>query len=434
MAEASSDQPCVSVRGLWKIFGHDSSPNGVPDALASKSKAPMREEDGVVLALKDVSFDVLEGEVFVVMGLSGSGKSTLIRSLTRLIEPSYGEIVVDGQDVLQYGESDLRTFRRTKTAMVFQHFGLLPHRSVLENAAWGLEIQDLPKREREERAREVLEMVGLKGWEEFRPSSLSGGMQQRVGLARAIAANPAVLLMDEPFSGLDPLIRRDMQNELIRLQAQLHKTIIFITHDLAEALKLGNHIAIMRDGEVIQQGTPEEILAAPADDYVAEFVRDVRRTSVVTLRSLMEQPVLQLRESQSPKQAMDAMSEVGLVAAFVVGRQGRYLGVVSFAAAAEASQRGDATIVEATVDNECPTLICDSPVEAALPIVQHEEGALPVTDGDGRLVGVVQPSSVVGAMAQEVQEATEAHDNDHISMEMEAGSNADQEKTVTAGS
>ena len=434
MAIANSDRPRVSVRGLWKIFGHSSSSSGVPDALVSKSKASMREEDGVVLALKDVSFDVQEGEVFVVMGLSGSGKSTLIRSLTRLIEPSYGEIVVDGQDVLQYGESDLRTFRRTKTAMVFQHFGLLPHRTVLENAAWGLEVQDMSKAQREARAREVLEMVGLKGWEDYRPSALSGGMQQRVGLARAIAADPDVLLMDEPFSGLDPLIRRDMQNELVRLQAQLHKTIIFITHDLAEALKLGNHIAIMRDGEVIQQGTPEEILASPADDYVAEFVRDVRRTSVVTLRSLMEKPVLQLRESQSPKQAMDAMSEAGLVAAFVVDRQGSYLGVVSFAAAAEASQRGDATIVEATVDNECPTLICDSSVEAALPIVQHEEGALPVTDGDGRLVGVVQPSSVVHAMAQEVQEASEANEADHMAMEMEAGSNADQEEIVAAGS
>jgi glycine betaine/proline transport system ATP-binding protein len=403
-------QPRVSVRGLWKVFGHKSDGGEIPEDLRSKSKQALREEDGLVLALKDVSFEVQQGETFVVMGLSGSGKSTLVRTLTRLIEPSYGEVLVDNEDVLQYSDKELVEFRRTKTAMVFQHFGLLPHRTVLENAAWGLEVQNMPKAERLAKAREMLELVGLKGWEDYPPSALSGGMQQRVGLARAIAADPDVLLMDEPFSGLDPLIRRDMQNELIRLQEHLKKTLIFITHDLAEALKLGTHIAIMRDGVVIQIGTPEEILAAPADDYVAEFVRDVRRTSVVTLRTLMEQPILQLRESQSPKEAMDAMSQKGLVSSFVVDRHGCYLGVVSFAAAAEAAVRGDETLVDACIDNECPTLVVDTPVESALPIVQHEEGALPVTDGDGRLVGTVQPSSVMDAMVQEAQEMTEARE------------------------
>jgi len=267
---------------------------------------------------------------------------------------------------------------------------------------------------------------------------LSGGMQQRVGLARAIAADPDILLMDEPFSGLDPLIRRDMQGELVRLQEQLHKTLIFITHDLAEALKLGTRIAIMRDGLVIQIGTPEEILANPADDYVAEFVRDVRRTSIVTLRTLMEQPVLQLRESDSPNQAIQAMGRAGVVSAFMVDAQERYLGVVSFNAAAEAKQRGDATIVNACIGDETPCLPVDTSVESALPIVQHEEGVLPVTDGEGRLVGTVQPSSVVTAMAQEAQEQAEARGSSVLEMESAslrtpAEVDSEMEKTPTAG-
>lgn len=268
----------VSVRGLWKIFGHESK-GEIPAELANRSKAALLEEDGVVLALKDVNFDVMAGETFVVMGLSGSGKSTLIRTITRLIEPSYGEILVDGEDVLQYSEAQLVEFRRKKTGMVFQHFGLLPHRTVIENAAWGLEVQNIDRDERMEKAQQVLELVGLNGWENYRPNALSGGMQQRVGLARAITANPDILLMDEPFSGLDPLIRREMQSELVQLQARLHKTMIFITHDMHEALKLGERIAIMRDGEVVQIGTGKEILTSPADEYVEDFTRDVREAA-----------------------------------------------------------------------------------------------------------------------------------------------------------
>lgn len=432
---AHEGAPKLSVRGLWKVFGHQSAGGEVPAEFATKSKADLREDDGVVLALKDVSFDVQQGETFVVMGLSGSGKSTLVRTLIRLIEPSYGQVLVDGEDVLQYNEQELVEFRRRKTAMVFQHFGLLPHRTVLENAAWGLEVQNMPKAERLERARETLELVGLKGWEDYRPGALSGGMQQRVGLARAIAADPDILLMDEPFSGLDPLIRRDMQGELVRLQEQLHKTLIFITHDLAEALKLGTHIAIMRDGVVIQIGTPEEILADPADDYVAEFVRDVRRTSIVTLRTLMEQPVLQLCESDSPTQAIEAMGRAGVVSAFVCDARDHYLGVVTFNAAAEAKQRGDATIVNAFVGDEAPALPADTPVESALPLVQHEEGMLAVTDEDGILVGSIQPSDVVDAMAQEAQEAADYRESGSSALEMESSSlrtSADDTEETTA--
>jgi glycine betaine/proline transport system ATP-binding protein len=419
---AHEGTPKLSVRGLWKVFGHKSTGGTVPPEIATKSKADMREDDGVVLALKDVNFDVNEGETFVVMGLSGSGKSTLVRTLTRLIEPSYGQILVDGEDVLQYSDQELVQFRRQKTAMVFQHFGLLPHRTVLENAAWALEVQDIPKEERSAKALETLELVGLKGWENYRPAALSGGMQQRVGLARAIAADADILLMDEPFSGLDPLIRRDMQGELVRLQEQLHKTLIFITHDLAEALKLGTRIAIMRDGVVIQIGTPEEILANPADDYVAAFVRDVRRTSVMTLRTLMEQPVLQLRASDSPSMAIKAMGSAGVVSAFMVDAEDRYVGVVSFNAAAEAKQRGESTLVNACVADETPSLPVDTSVESALPLVQHEEAALAVTDSDGILVGSVQPHSVLDALALEAQEATEARESDTNALEMESAS------------
>lgn len=403
MASNASVQPRLSVRGLWKLFGSN-APNELSERITDKSKAELREQEGLVLALRDVGFDVQAGETFVVMGLSGSGKSTLVRTLIRLIEPTFGQIRVDGEDILDYNEDQLIQFRRTKTAMVFQHFGLLPHRTVEDNAAWGLEVQGIPKQERTERAREVLELVGLKGWESYRPGALSGGMQQRVGLARAMAADPSVLLMDEPFSGLDPLIRRDMQNELIRLQQRMHKTIIFITHDLNEALKLGDHIAIMRDGAVIQVGTGEEILANPADDYVTEFVRDVRKSSVVTLRSLMQRPTVRLLSSMSPKEAMDAIGERAEVGGFVADSRGLYVGAVSFASLAEASQRGDAAINEALSEGVTPVSV-DLSVSAALPLVRNQGGSVPLIDDDGRLVGQIQPLALIELMEQESIEA-----------------------------
>ena len=277
----------VSVRDLWKIFGEGEGPD-LPEKIAGLSKAEAQATYNCVVALQDVNFDVTDGETFVVMGLSGSGKSTLVRCINRLIEPTVGSVWIDGEDVLGYSENELTEFRRKKTAMVFQQFGLLPHRTVLDNAAFGLEIQDVPQEERLARAKDILDMVGLKGWEYYRPSALSGGMQQRVGLARAMTSNPEILLMDEPFSALDPLIRRDMQNELVRIQETMRKTTIFITHDLSEAVKLGTRIAIMRDGAIIQVGTPEEIVGNPIDDYVAEFTRDVRPSTVLTVGYLME--------------------------------------------------------------------------------------------------------------------------------------------------
>jgi glycine betaine/proline transport system ATP-binding protein len=402
---ANGTQPKVSVRGLWKIFG-SGLPSELTDEIEQRTKAELREEAGWVIGLRDVNFDVQPGETFVVMGLSGSGKSTLVRTLLRLIEPTYGSIEVDGEDILLYDEEQLTEYRRTKTAMVFQHFGLLPHRTVEENAAWGLEVRGIDKRERMERAHEVLELVGLNGWEHYRPNALSGGMQQRVGLARALAADPDVMLMDEPFSGLDPLIRRDMQNELVRLQQQMHKTIIFITHDLSEALKLGDHIVIMRDGAVIQMGTGEEILAHPADDYVAEFVRDVRKSSVVTLRTLLEPVQVKLRLNMSPKEAMEALGEKGEVAGFVANGRETYSGAVSFASLAEANQTGCVDCSGALLDDVTP-LSEDMSVSAALPLVRHMSGAQPLIDSDGRLVGQVSPRSIIEMMEKESVAETE---------------------------
>ncbi|GAA2924089.1 glycine betaine/L-proline ABC transporter ATP-binding protein [Streptomyces erythrogriseus] len=279
--------PVFSVEGLWKVFGPRADRVPADPALAALDAAELRARTGCTAAVRDVSFDVRKGEVFVVMGLSGSGKSTLVRCLTRLIEPTAGRIAIDGEDVRAMDGTRLRELRRHRAAMVFQHFGLLPHRTVLDNVAYGLEIQGMGRAARRERAAEVVAKVGLAGMEQRRPAQLSGGQRQRVGLARALAVDPEVLLFDEPFSALDPLIRRDMQDEVVRLHREEGRTMVFITHDLQEALKLGDRIALMRDGRVVQLGTPEEIVGAPADDYVRAFVQDVPREQVLTVRTAM---------------------------------------------------------------------------------------------------------------------------------------------------
>ena len=275
----------ISVRSLWKVFG-DNPEKIVGSSDANLSKSDLRAKTGNTAAVKDVSFDVAPGEVFVVMGLSGSGKSTLVRCLTRLIEPTAGSVLFNGEDVLKANPARLRELRRTSFSMVFQHFGLLPHRKVIDNIAYSLEINGVKKIERHKRAQEVIELVGLEGYSEAYPEQLSGGMQQRVGLARALAVDPQVMFLDEPFSALDPLIRRDMQTEVIRLHKEVGKTMIFITHDLSEAMKLGDRIAIMRDGAVVQMGTAEDLIGKPADSYVADFMRDISKSHVLTLRYL----------------------------------------------------------------------------------------------------------------------------------------------------
>ena len=333
----------ISCRGVWKVFGPKAERVvGSPDA--DLPRAELEARTGCVAAVRDVSFDVPEGGVFVVMGLSGSGKSTLIRCFSRLIEPTAGEVVIDGHDVRSLSTAELRELRRSRMSMVFQNFGLLPHRRALDNVAFGLEVQGVSKAQRHARAAEILKLVGLEDAASQFPSELSGGMQQRVGLARAFAVDPKVLLYDEPFSALDPLIRRDMQDEVIRLQRDVQKTMIFITHDLAEALKLGERIAIMKDGRFVQVGTPEEVVAHPADDYVADFTRDVPRTHVLTVRAIM-------------RRSDDAAEYAGDVAAATV-------------------------------------------VQDLLPLVAEERRPFRVVD-DGAQIGVVDRSAVLAAMIEE---------------------------------
>jgi glycine betaine/proline transport system ATP-binding protein len=281
--------PLLHAEGVWKIFGAKADKIvGTPDADLPRSE--LREKTGCVAAVRDISIDVWPGEVFVVMGLSGSGKSTLVRALIRLIEPTAGTVTIGGEDVTGADAAALRELRRHRVSMVFQHFGLLAHRTVIDNVAFGLEIQGISKEERLKRAGTMLDLVGLEDVARSFPAQLSGGMQQRVGLARAFAVDPELMLYDEPFSALDPLIRRDMQDEVIRLQEETGKTMLFITHDLPEALRLGDRIAIMRDGAIVQLGTPEELVGSPADEYVANFVRDIPRSHVLTLRWIMRDP------------------------------------------------------------------------------------------------------------------------------------------------
>jgi glycine betaine/proline transport system ATP-binding protein len=288
--EIQDNEALLSIQGLWKVFGPKAQRVPHRPDLASLDRAALYTKTGCTAAVRDLSFDVAPGEVFVVMGLSGSGKSTLVRCLTRLIEPTAGSLIFEGEDLRAADEKRLRALRRSKFSMVFQHFGLLPHRKVIDNVSYGLEVRGESKPDRRRRAQEVIDLVGLAGNEHLYPEQLSGGMQQRVGLARALANDPDVLLFDEPFSALDPLIRREMQNEVVRLHREVGKTMVFITHDLSEALKLGDRILLMRDGAAVQLGTGDELVGAPADDYVRAFVRDVPRADVLTLRWICREP------------------------------------------------------------------------------------------------------------------------------------------------
>jgi glycine betaine/proline transport system ATP-binding protein len=281
MADAS-----ISVRGLWKVYGPKAD-RIVGSADAELPRKELEAKTGCVVAMRDITVDIAPGEVFVVMGLSGSGKSTLVRCLTRLIEPTAGTVMMGDTDVTKADDASLLNVRRHRVSMVFQHFGLLPHRTLIDNVAFGLEISGADKRERRATAEQTLELVGLAGMGQYRPHQLSGGQQQRVGLARALATSPDIMLFDEPFSALDPLIRREMQDEVIRLRREVNKTMVFITHDLSEALRIGDRIAIMRDGRFVQVGTPAEVVLNPADDYVRTFVRDMPRSHVVPVEAVM---------------------------------------------------------------------------------------------------------------------------------------------------
>lgn len=383
----------IEVEGVYKIFG-PAPGDALARARAGEAKERILAETGHTVGLDDVSLSMAEGETFVVMGLSGSGKSTLIRHLNRLIEPTAGRIVVDGTDVLALNDAALRDFRRKKTAMVFQRFGLMPHRTVVQNVAYALEIRGVNAYGRRHQAGQWIESVGLAGYENAYPSQLSGGMQQRVGLARALCGEPEILLMDEAFSALDPLIRSGMQDQLIELQRRLCKTVVFITHDLDEALKLGNRIAILKDGRLSQVGTPEEILLAPADDYVAAFVGDVNRARVLTVDTVVSAPAPRL-ESDGIEGALNEMRSRGVSRAFVFDGDG-LVGAVTERELTAAERAGDDLRAAAKMPRTIPA---DTLLEQALPTILRNEGPLGVAGRDGRFLGVVSRRRLVRVLS-----------------------------------
>jgi glycine betaine/proline transport system ATP-binding protein len=398
----------IEVENVYKIFGPN--PQSVlPRAQAGEGKDQILADTGHTVGLHDITLSMEESKTFVVMGLSGSGKSTLIRHLNRLIEPTAGRILVDGQDVLKLNESELREFRRTKMAMVFQRFGLMPHRPVIHNVAYGLEIQGIDKKTRQEKAAEWIETVGLAGYENSYPAELSGGMQQRVGLARALCGDPEVLLMDEAFSALDPLIRSGMQDQLIELQQKLNKTIVFITHDLDEALKLGDKIAILKDGRLSQVGNPEDILLNPADDYVAAFVRDVNRARVLTVDVVMRPPSLRLT-SENIDAALREMQGKKADYGYVF-EGGEFRGVVTEEELAAAAKSNEGQTLYDLAD-DTQTVSADSVLEDALPTILESDTPVAVVDDDGQFKGVISKRQLIRVLTEHRDEEGETPPKD----------------------
>ena len=392
----NNDLPKVKVNHLTKIFGKKPKP-ALEMIRANKSKTEILEKTGATVGVYDVNFEVEEGEIFVIMGLSGSGKSTLIRLLNRLIEPTSGNIYIDGQDISSLDKEGLREVRRNKMSMVFQNFGLFPHRTILENTEYGLEIRGVPKEERQAKAEKALENSSLIAFKDQLPSQLSGGMQQRVGLARALANDPEILLMDEAFSALDPLIRREMQDELLDLQENVKKTIIFITHDLNEALRIGDRIALMKDGQIMQIGTGEEILTNPANEYVRTFVEDVDRSKVLTAQNIMVPALTTNIEIDGPTVALKRMRQEEVSMLLAVDKKRQLKGVVRAEKALEARKNGT-SLVEC-VDPEIQTIDKDMLVNDIFPLIYDAQTPLAVTD-NGKLLGVVIRGSVLEALAE----------------------------------
>lgn len=405
----------IKIEKLTKIFGP--RPEQALRMLEQgASNADIREKTRHAVGVADVSFEVEEGELLVVMGLSGSGKSTLIRCLNRLNKPTRGHIFVDGEDITEYDRDQLLKFRQRKISMVFQHFALFPHRTIVENAAYGLEIQGVAPEERHRRAVESLELVGLKGWENALPGQLSGGMQQRVGLARALAVDPDILLMDEAFSALDPLIRRDMQQELILLQERMKKTIVFITHDLDEALQIGDRIVLMKDGRVVQIGSPEEILNNPANAYVERFVENVDMSRVLTARSVMSRARVVAFPQDGPRTVLHKMNEENFASILVVKRDYTLLGAISLEKAAEAAKAGAKTI-EGLIE-EAPSVSLDEPLMNIINLMAQWRYITPVVDEHSKVLGVVTRAALLSALAE--RSASEAEPSSDQPQEAEA--------------
>ena len=396
----------IEIKDLSILFGPEKA-KAKKMIKQGKSKQEILKETGCTIAVRNANLEIKEGEMFVIMGLSGSGKSTLVRCINRLNEPSMGEIWLSGRNITSLSDKELLQIRRKEMAMVFQHFGLLPHRTVLSNIAFGLELQGVPKEEREKKAYESIAVVGLKGYENQRVDELSGGMQQRVGLARALANDPEVLLMDEAFSALDPLIREQMQDELLDLQEKMKRTIVFITHDLDEASKLGDRIAIMKDGEVVQVGTPEEILTDPANDYVTRFTESVDRGRVVTASSIMlTQPIVVRIRKDGPEAIIRKMREKRLYALPVIRTDEQFLGEIRLKDVLRLRKEGVRDI-SSIVMKEVPSVLESMTVEDMLPLLPKVQQALPVVDENNRLKGVVSTSAIIIEMTGKDQKEIE---------------------------
>lgn len=390
----SNDNSQIVVKNLWKVFGRDPK-RVLGNKYSAMGKEDIQKKTGCIIGLREINLNIKKGEFYILMGLSGSGKSTLIRNLIRLVNSTSGSIEINGKNLTKMNQEELLEFRRQTYGMVFQHYGLLPHLTVLDNAAYGLKVKGIAKEIRYKKAMEVLKTVGLKGWENYYPGSLSGGMQQRVGLARALVNDPEILLMDEPFSGLDPLIKRQMQDELIELQDKLQKTIIFVTHDLHEALKLGDRIAILRDGEVVQVGTPEEIVTNPADAYVQEFVRDASPAKVITAGTIMEPPKILLYAWEGPKTALTLLRSNKRRAAFIVDKEHRLLGVAQedklekiLNNTEKAKKITDSDLRKVT------SVKPDTILEDMFSIVKQNPYPVPVVDDNNKLLGVVTSDQI----------------------------------------
>lgn len=388
--------PVIKVEGLSKVFGKNTK-QALKLLGEGKTKEEVLKLTGSTVGVNRASFEVEAGEIFVIMGLSGSGKSTLVRLLNRLIDPTEGHVFIDNEDLAAMNKKDLLRVRRTKMSMVFQKFGLFPFRTILENAEYGLEVQGMAKEERSKKARTSLEMVGLGNYINQYPSQLSGGMQQRVGLARALANDPEVMLMDEAFSALDPLIRKEMQDELLVLQETMKKTIIFITHDLDEALRIGDKIALMKDGSIVQVGTPEEILMNPANDYVEKFVEDVDRSKVLTAFNIMKRPETVNIDKHGPRVALDRMQKEGISSIYVTDSARNLKGYVT-ADDASAALRNGSTSLESILKTDAPAVTKDTLMNAIFEISHDSPVPITVVE-DGKLLGIIVRGAVISALA-----------------------------------
>lgn len=385
----------IKVENLTKVFGK--SPKKILKNLdAGMTKEEILKKTGHAVGVNNVSFDVNDGEIFVIMGLSGSGKSTLIRCLNLLNKPTAGDIFVDNENIVGYNKKELQKFRQDKIAMVFQHFGLFNHRTVIGNVEYGLEIKEIPKMERYKIAKDALEIVGLKGWEDKMIFELSGGMQQRVGLARALANSPEILLMDEPFSALDPLIRRDMHLELLDIQSKIKKTIIFITHDVNEAFKLGDRVAVMKDGQIVQIGTPEDILNNPSNEYIEDFVKDIDRTKVLRAKHVMKKVGVVASINSSPKVAIKEMEDVGIASLFVVGKSREVLGIVTIDDCIEAVKNKKS--LKDILRDDFITTDKETYVQDLIPMAVDSKFPIVVVNEDKKLVGIILRVSVLASL------------------------------------